>query len=396
MLLLVGACGGGACTADGPPFRPGEIEFRAPPGSGQHSLFALADGRVALTWLEPTAAGHALRFAIRSDTGWSQAGTVAARDDFFVNWADFPSFVETPDGTWMVHWLERAGAGTFAYHVRVARSSDGGRTWSEAVTPHGDRSPVEHGFVSMVPWQPAGAAAVWLDGRAMPVDPESGAPQGDMQLRFTTVDADGTVAPDVQLDDRTCECCQTALAVTARGLVAAYRDRSPEEVRDIAVVRLVNGAWTAPVYVADDRFVYPGCPVNGPQIAAAGDTVVVAWFTAPDQHARVQVAYSFDAGASFRTPVVIDAEQPLGRVDVELLPGGPAVVFWLARTEDAADIRARAVWADGSLGDPVVIAPTSEARGSGFVRTARVGSEVLVAWRASGAEDGVRVLTLRR
>jgi hypothetical protein len=384
------------CSDAAPGLRVGAVEFAAGGGSGQPSLAALADGRVVLTWLDPTPDGHALTLAVRSDSGWGDPRTIVSHRAFFVNWADFPSFVEAPDGTWMAQWLERAGAGTFAYHVRVARSADDGRTWSDPVTPHGDRSPVEHGFVSMVPWSDDGAGLIWLDGRAMPIDAESGAPHGDMQLRFATLTSDGTVTPDRLLDARTCECCQTALAVTSRGLVAAYRDRSPEEVRDIAVVRYEHGAWTEPVHVADDHFVYPGCPVNGPQLAAVGDTVAIAWFTAPDQAARVQAAFSFDGGASFGSPVIIDADRPLGRVDVELLPGGPAVVVWLARTEAAAEIRARTVSRSGRMGVPVVIAPTAESRGSGFPRTARVGSDVVVAWRAVGDTGGVRVRAVRR
>jgi hypothetical protein len=80
---------------------------------------------------------------------------------------------------------------------------------------------------------------------------------------------------------------------------------------------------------------------------------------------------------------------------VELLPGGPAVVVWLERTPDAAEIRARSVTPDGGLGEPVVVALTTESRGSGFPRTARVGREIVVAWRAPGDGGGVRVRSLR-
>ncbi len=391
-LLLILAVG---CTDAAPALRMGAVEFSAGGGSGQPSLLPLADGRAVLTWLEPTADGHALTLAVRADDGWSEPTTVLAHDDFFLNWADFPSLVETPDGTWMVHWLERVGSGTFAYHVRIARSTDDGRTWTAPLTPHRDRAPVEHGFVSMVPWGADGTALIWLDGRAMTVDTTSGAPHGAMELRFTTVTASGTVEPDELLDARTCECCQTALAVTTQGLVAAYRDRSPDEVRDIAIVRFIDGAWTNPVHVADDHFVYPGCPVNGPQLATLGDTVAIAWYTAPEQQPRVQVAFSVDGGATFGTPIRVDGGDPLGRVDVELLPGGPAVVVWLERTATAAEIRARTVSRSGSLGVPTIVTATAESRGSGFPRTGRVGSEVLVAWRAMGDTGGVRVRAVR-
>ena len=48
------------------------------------------------------------------------------------------------------------------------------------------------------------------------------------------------------------------------GPVAVYRDRSPEEIRDISVVRLVDGVWTEPAPVHADNWMIEGCPVNGP------------------------------------------------------------------------------------------------------------------------------------
>ncbi len=170
------------------------------------------------------------------------------------------------------------------------------------------------------------AAGVWLDGRGMTAAAADAEPEGAMSLRATTVGRDGGLGPDVRLDDRTCECCQTSLVRTRRGLVAAYRDRSEREIRDIAVVRFVDGAWTPPSFVAVDSFYFPGCPVNGPQLSARGDTVVVAWFTAPERRPAVYAAYSFDGGASFGRPQRVDDGDPLGRVDVELLPDGRAAV----------------------------------------------------------------------
>ena len=72
---------------------------------------------------------------------------------------------------------------------------------------------------------------------------------------------------------------QTAVAMTARGPLLAYRDRGDDEVRDIAVTRLENGGWTAPKPVHADGWKIDACPVAGPALAAAGDTVAVAWYS---------------------------------------------------------------------------------------------------------------------
>ena len=177
--------------------------------------------------------------------------------------------------------------------------------------------------------------------------------------------------------------------------MAAYRDRSQTEIRDIAVVRLVDGEWTEPVHVHDDNWRYPGCPVNGPQLSAAGDAVAVAWFTAPEQKRAVYAAFSVDAGASFDEPIRVDDGDPLGRVDIELLENGDALVVWLERTADAAEVRARVVGPGGVVGSSLLVAATSEAGSSGFPRMVRAGEEVLFAWIEPGASGGVRVITWR-
>lgn len=379
-----------------------EVEFQAGTGAGEPYLYATSDGRAVLTWLEPSGGErHALRLAVRGPAGWSEPRTVVESDRFFVNWADFPSFTELSDGSWAVHWLEKVAPDTYAYHVKLAMSRDEGATWSEPVVPHRDRSPTEHGFVSIVP-HGDGAALIWLDGRRMvggggTVD--GGAPAAspaDMQLRFTTMSAGGTLGEDLLIDDRTCECCQTALARTTHGLVAAYRDRSPEEIRNIGVARYRDGVWSTPQIVADDNWYYPGCPVNGPQLATRGDTVAIAWYTAPEQRARVYVAFSTDGGATWGPPIQADDGDPLGRVDVHLADGATAIVVWLERLEDNAEIRARRVTRSGKVGTAWTVAATTEARASGFPHMVRVGDELLFAWTVTGDDGGVRVAAARR
>lgn len=69
--------------------------------------------------------------------------------------------------------------------------------------------------------------------------------------------------------------------------------------------------------------------VNGPQIDARGERVVVSWFTAANNDERVNVAFSSDSGANFSPPLRIDARKPSGRVDVLWLDEKIAVVAWL-------------------------------------------------------------------
>ena len=387
-----------------PQYAVGDIEFSGPSHSGEPHLVATEDGRALLTWLEKVEGRtHALKMAERVNGVWSEPKLVVEGDRFFVNWADFPSILELADGRWIVHWLEKSSQATYAYHVKLAVSGDRGETWSDPFSPHRDVSPTEHGFVSMVPWA-GGAAVIWLDGRQMDerytrsedVGSGGAGDRGAMSIRFTTLSADGSLGEDALIDGRACECCATALTAATSGLVAAYRDRSDAEIRDVAVVRLVDGSWTEPRHVGSDNWYYPGCPVNGPQLSAAGDTVVVAWFSAPEQRPRVQVAFSTDGGATFGEPLRVDDGRPRGRVDIEFLPDGAAMVIWLELTEEGAEIRGRRVVSSGVMDDSWPIAQTTEARASGFPRMARVGDELLFAWTLVGDDGGIRVAAARR
>ncbi len=392
-LPLLAAIAWAGCAEAGDQYVVGSVEFNAPAGSKAPNLHATAAGRVVLTWHEPIAGGgSALKLAVRESGGtWSEPRTVVQGDSFFVNWADFPSLLELPNGQWMVHWLQRTTPTSYAYHVKLAISDDQGVTWSKPFSPHRDASATEHGFVSMVPWQD-GAAMVWLDGRRMQGGEggDHGMGQGAMTIRFTTLDATGKLGEETLLDARTCECCQTALARTASGLVAAYRDRSETELRNIASTRFAGGAWSEPQPVHDDGWHYPGCPVNGPSLSAVGDTVAIAWFTAPEEQRRVSVAFSTDGGATWGAPVQVDDGRPVGRVDIEMLGDGSVLVSWLEGREQGAEILARRVERSGRMGKPWVVARTSEERSSGFPRMVRVGEEIVFAW-TEAADGGVRV-----
>jgi hypothetical protein len=331
--------------------------------------------------------------AVRTGTVWSRPTTIASGREFFVNWADFPSVIELTDGTLLAHWLEKTEESPYAYHVMLSRSADNGATWSDPVRPHRDLSPTEHGFVSLVPEPDGGASLIWLDGRAMAGGPGAdGHGTGAMSLRFTTVGADGSLGEDVLVDDRSCECCQTAMVRTDDGvLVMAYRDRSEEEIRDIAVRRFTDGAWSESRYVGNDNWHITACPVNGPSLATSGNTVAIAWHSAPDGDNRTAVAFSRDGGSSFGDPVRVDDGDPLGRVDIEILSDGSALVLWLEKNGTGAEIRGRHVLVSGKAGPSWTVTTTSQVRRSGFPRMVRTGDGLVFAW--TDVEGGVRVAT---
>ena len=273
----------------------------APAGSAQPQLTVSPRG-VLLSWIERAGDEASLRFAERTASGWTEARTVASGKDWFVNWADVPSVVRLDDGTVYGHWLQKSGSGTYAYDVRLARSTDDGRTWTPSFTPHHDGTQTEHGFASLFQMPGAGLGLVWLDGRAMKGGDHEGhgGGGGAMSVRAATFDARGTQTGETAVDLRVCECCPTAAAVTADGPIVAYRDRSEGEIRDIYISRLTGGTWSEPAPVHRDNWKIAACPVNGPALSANGRNVAIAWFTAQGDEGHVFAAFSADAGPHLR------------------------------------------------------------------------------------------------
>lgn len=345
-----------------------------------------------LSWLEPLAeGGHVLRFSVLDGNRWSTPGEVARGANWFANWADHPSVVRLPDSpdTLLAHWLVRSGDGTsrYGYGLRIAKSIDGGRRWLPEFSAEPENAHDYAGFAafSLATSMPGAAYLAPRPGHATAAahDPSHGgaAAEPPKALLYTHLLSDGRRTTEV-LDAETCSCCSIALASTSRGSVVAYRDRTPGEVRDIAVVRWRDGRWSSPTTVHEDGWVIPGCPTNGPAISAEQDRVAVAWFTAAGGRPRVRVAFSADGGGSFAPPIDVDGGAPIGWTGVVLTADGDAIVSWLeGRSGGEAQVRLRRVREDGRAGAPLVVADTAAGRATGIPQLSRSGNRLVLAWR---------------
>ncbi len=361
--------------------KPVMESMKSPTGSNASlpHLVVGGDGKLYMSWVERRDSVWVdLKYATLDGENWSQPELIASGDDWFVNWADYPMISVAENGDMIAHFLAKSSSGTYSYDVNIVRKPAGGN-WSEPIVIHDDGTPTEHGFISMLSSDGAFMVA-WLDGRNTGGHGHGDHGGGAMTIRTASMKIDGSIADEYELDGRVCDCCQTGAAMTASGPVVVYRDRSELEIRDMSIVRKVNGKWTAPETIYADNWNIAGCPVNGPRVDALENNLAVAWYSAPGNKPQVKLIFSEDGGASFGYPIMIDDSEPLGRVDVEFLSENSAIISWLDTETDRTVIKAQQVSKDGSKGEVFVISETSESRGSGFPQMVKMDNRVYFAW----------------
>lgn len=341
-------------------------------------LFTDKNGTVYLSWIEKRSKDASLKFSSFTDNKWTEPVTVASGNNWFVNWADYPVIMSDGNRNFLAHFLEKSDTAKFTYDVRIVSSADSGKSWSQSKILHHDNVKAEHGFVSMTPYQD-GFFISWLDGRKTAtegIEDHHDGHHGEMTLRGAVLDFSGNKTSEWELDGKVCDCCQTGTAVADNGPVVVYRDRSDEEVRDMSIVRFVNGQWTSPKTIYEDNWKIKACPVNGPRISSLGNNLAIAWFAMKEKNGEVKLVFSKDGGASFSKPVKIDEGNTIGRVGVVMLDSVTAMISWM----EGSDIKAIKVHADGTKGKSIMIASSSDKRSSGFPQMTKSGNRIIFAW----------------
>ncbi|MEN8249425.1 MAG: sialidase family protein [Bacteroidota bacterium] len=338
-------------------------------GSAEPSL-TISDQGLILTWIEAVDDDFQLKMSIYNGEAWTDPKTIASGNDWFVNWADFPNM--TVNGSKLfTFYLEKSAPETFSYDVIYVTSPDSGKTWSAPQKLHEDTIAAEHGFVSAVPYKD-GFYASWLDGRHTP----QGKP---MSLRGTYINVEGIVHESVEIDSMTCDCCQTAMTIVNGEPWTFYRDRSPNEVRDIYYSKFDGDKWAKPKSINNDNWEIAACPVNGPRVIYSEDNVAVVWFTAAEGKGKVKMMISDDKGESFGDVIIVDEDNSLGRVDIQM-NDERIYVTYLDRKDYAAIIALKIYDHSGNLLDEPIITHVSPERATGFPRSIIWKDQLYVTW----------------
>ena len=329
-----------------------------------------------MSWIQNKDSIASLKYSKFNGINWTAPTEIISGSDWFVNWADFPAIADN-NGSILTNILKKSAEGTYTYDIHLQLYSKQKNTWKNNILLNQDGIKSEHGFVSMLPYNNDSFFVTWLDGRTLVGVPKE---NEQMTLRAAFIDAEGEISNDILLDDKTCECCNTAATMTSNGPIVAYRDRSDTEIRDISIVRFVNGNWTAPKNVYPDHWEIPGCPVNGPAIDSFNDAVALAWFTAENDNPRIQVSFSENQGETFGLQYRVDNGNAIGRVDIVMIDQNNAVVSWMEPDGIDTLIQILKVSSNGEKNIPITITKTRSERSSGFPKLELVGDRLYVAW----------------
>lgn len=369
------------------------IESLESPAGDHSSLPHLVLGKdnvLYLSWVQKGDSNQTtMMYSRMQDSSWDTPETIASGTNWFVNWADYPMLAVDKHGNMLAHYLAKSSAGTYSYDINVITKKADSTDWSLPLPPHTDNTPTEHGFVTILPNEDSTFTLAWLDGRHTSGGGHDGhGSNSAMTLRTAVMDMQGQLSKEAELDARVCDCCQTTGVLTAKGPLFIYRDRSVDEVRDMAYVSKLDSVWSIPKLVAEDNWNIEGCPVNGPRAATLGETVATAWYTAALNRPKVKVAFKVEA--DFEEPILVDDTSPIGRVDIVMKNAETAIVSWLDGGANPA-IKYREVKRNGSMSAVYVLQHTSDERGSGFPQMEIWNNVLYFAWTEMGEVDHIRL-----
>ena len=283
--------------------------------------------------------------------------------------------------------------------IRMARSTDGGRTFLPARITHDPSFSGARGWQALTLDAKGVVHAVWLDGRAahkkIAAMGHAGVPhkgQPPQEIYHGTLTADGRMI-ETRIAEDVCFCCKTAVAVDPRGgVLTAWRHVFPGSMRDIAFAKSTDGGrhFSSLVRVSEDNWELNGCPEDGPSLAVDSAGIIhIAWTTVVnDGEPYKALFYATSRDGKVFSP---RARVPTSRT---ITPGHPQLVLTsnggaaIAFDEAAPGMRrvslAR-VSRTGAFQPPQVLSDDDAASHPVIIQTTT--DELLVAWASRPANS---------
>ena len=322
-----------------------------------------------------------------------QVGDVSANNE------QPPRVVITGSGTARtitVIWSKRSDATqkTRQDGIRMARSTDGGRTFSAARMVHDPKLSGARGWESLTTGPDGVVHAVWLDGRDAEknmAEAMATKRQPWQEVYHGTLTADGHVV-ESQIAAGVCFCCKTAVTVDGRGTVyAAWRHIFPGSIRDIAFASSTDGGlhFSPLVKVSEDNWQLNGCPEDGPAMAAEASGVIhIVWPTLVSEgepqkalfYATSRDGRTFSPRARVPAAGMSNPSHP----QLTLTSDGSAVLVWDETVDGVRRVSMSRV-SRGVFTPPQVLSGSEPAAYPVTVRADT--SNLLVAWTSKSTAD---------
>jgi hypothetical protein len=251
------------------------------------------NGRLWIATVQP--AGEQAHVVVRSthDGGetWTTPLNVNSKaEPVSADGENRPKIAAGTRGELYVTWTSPTSA-NFTGDIRFARSLDQGRTWSAPTTVHRNRDLITHRFESMVVDGKGRVWVAWIDKRDLHAAERAGREYAGAAVYYAWSDDQGASwNGDHRLADHTCECCRIALTLDDQGHpVALWRHVFANSERDHAFARLHPDPAQVRVQRATfDRWRIDACPHHGPSLTYTRDGVAHAvWFNQVEGNGRV-------------------------------------------------------------------------------------------------------------
>ena len=279
--------------------------------------------------------------------------------------------------------------------IKVMNSSDGGANWNKPLKLHTDNTKTEHGFVSTINYN-NDFLSTYLDGRQNELAKHDKGVKPQMTLRSTSYNVDGEILMDKLIDDRVCDCCQTDLGITKSNIpITVYRDRSENETRDIYYSFFKDSNWSIPAVVNNDKWIISGCPVNGPAISTFKNSSSVVWYTEEEGESKLKIAFSENIINGFDDPILINANDPLGRVDIEMISETSSLISYMDIVDEKAYIKVQKINSITGNNKFIIIEEISNTRASGFPKINIIDNDkTIITWTDAQNKYNVKTMLL--
>ena len=375
---------------------------------------AIAGGTIAAVWTATKDGGTNVFLAVSNDGGATFSAPRRVNDqdgDATANNEQPPRVtISGPDRALTVLWSKRneGPQKTRRDALRMARSVDGGRTFSPARLVHDAAVSGARGWESLAAGAGGTVHAVWLDGRDAEKKMAEAAHSGMAHKGQPPQDTyHGTILPDGRVVESViatgvCFCCKTAVAVDASGAVyAAWRHIFPGSMRDIAFAKSTDGGrrFDPLVRVSEDKWELNGCPEDGPTLAVDRAGVIhIAWATlVTDGEPQKALFYATSPDGKTFSPrgrIPVAAIATPGHPQLALTPDGGAAIVWDEVVEGVRRVSFTRVSRTGAF-RPVQVLSGDEAASNPVI--VHSGGTILVAWtsRSSAAKSAAEPALIR-